>query len=75
MPLSRWARPRLLLGLALGLLFLAVPAWAEDTDTGKWMDVPGLPQTSSWLQWLIGVLLALLGLALSFKNPHRSHLD
>jgi hypothetical protein len=75
MPVKRWVQPRLLLSLAFVLLFLAAPALAQDQDTGRWFDVPALPPKSSWVQWLIGVLLALVGLAVSFKNPHRSHLD
>jgi hypothetical protein len=69
---SRWVRAGLIRVIAPVLL--AVSAFAQEKKP-EWHDVPFLPTSAPWLQWLFGVVLVLLCLAMAFKNPHRSHLD
>ncbi len=66
-------------GLTLALLavFLAAPVLAQQEPeyVPPPYDVPAMEHVKPWLPWLAGMLLVAVALAISFKNPHRSHLD
>ena len=68
---------RMALAGLLGLSLMAVPARAEEEDTGPFHE-PGITYRTvqkPYLQWLAGSLLIAACLVVAFKNPHRSHMD
>jgi len=63
--------------LACAVLCVAAPAVAQTKDDERLppYDVQGLKHKKIWVPWVFAFLFAAGCVAVSFKNPHRSHLD
>lgn len=70
---------RLGLGLGLALSLLAAPAAAQnDEDKPLRFREPGISykdMRKPYIEWVAGTLIVLAVLFVTFKNPHRTHLD
>jgi hypothetical protein len=71
--IRRWGLPFLVV-----LSFAARPAPAQEGEREKPFQEPGISYREvqkPYIQWLVGAFLILAVLGVSFKNPHRTHLD
>ncbi|MGE0479932.1 MAG: hypothetical protein AB7Q17_05605 [Phycisphaerae bacterium] len=67
----RWLAP-----IALVLLLTAAPVVAQPEEV-PWVE-PGLtllPRSKAYMPWVFGGLFTVVVIAVSLKNPHRTHLD
>lgn len=72
----RWRLPLLRATFCGATLLLQASAFAQDSkEQLPPFDVQGFDHSRVWVPWVFAFGLAALCIALSFKNPRRSHLD
>jgi hypothetical protein len=59
----------------MAALLLAVPGQAATDEKLPPYDVVGLKHSRQWVPWIAAFLFLAAGVAIAFKNPHRTHLD